>query len=167
MTTGQEVRKGDVLATLSNPELAASVAETKAALAQARADRDNVFAGVRQEQVDRSAREVEIAEANLTFAMQQYGRSAITEKNFTSKQQLDQNTASLKKSEANVASLRAAYARDKAGPTKEERACEIGNPNRNSGCGKAKAKGVDAYQGGKSYRLGRFRARVAKTAPLL
>ncbi len=34
-------------------------------------------------------------------------------------------------------------------------------------CGKAKAKGVDAYQGGKSYRPGRFRARVAKTAPLL
>ncbi len=35
------------------------------------------------------------------------------------------------------------------------------------GCGKAKAKVVDAYQGGKSYRPKRFRARVAKTAPLL
>ena len=35
------------------------------------------------------------------------------------------------------------------------------------GCGKAKAKVVNAYQGGKSYRPGRFRARVAKTAPLL
>ena len=120
---GQEVHKGDVLATLSNPELAASVAETKAALAQARADRDNVFAGVRQEQIDRSAREVEIAEANLTLARQQYGRSAtLSEKKFTSKQQLDENTASLRKAEANLASLRAAYARNRAGPTKEERA---------------------------------------------
>jgi HlyD family secretion protein len=123
VTAWQEIRKGDVLATLSNPELTASVAESKAALAQARADRDNVFAGVRQEQLDRSAREVEIAEANLTLAKQQYGRSAVlTEKNFTSKQQLDQNTTSLKQSEANLASLRAALARNKAGPTKEERA---------------------------------------------
>jgi len=110
------------LATLSNPELAASVTETKAALAQARADRDNVFAGVRQEQIDRSAREVEIAEANLTLARQQYERSAtLSAKKFTSKQQLDENAASLRKSEANLASLRAAYARNQAGPTKEER----------------------------------------------
>ena len=38
--TGQPVHKGDLLATLDNPELAASVGEAKAALAAARADRD-------------------------------------------------------------------------------------------------------------------------------
>ena len=122
-TAGQEVHKGDVLATLTNPELAASVGEAKAALAKARADRDNVFAGVREEQVGRSAREVEIAEANLTLARQQYERSAaLAATNFASKQRLDENTASRRRSEAILASLREAHARNKAGPTKEERA---------------------------------------------
>jgi multidrug resistance efflux pump len=123
VTAGQEVHKGDVLATLSNPELAASVVEAKAALAKARADRDNVFAGVRKEEVDMSARDVQIAEANLTLARQQFERSAaLAATNFTSKQQLDEITASRRKSEANLASLREAHARNNAGPTKEERA---------------------------------------------
>ena len=123
VTAGQEVHKGEVLATLSNPELAASVADAKAALAKARADRDHVFAGVRKEEVGRSAREVEIAEANLILAKQQYERSAaLAAKDFASKQRLDENTASRRRSEASLASLRAALARDKAGPTKEERA---------------------------------------------
>src|SRR5215471_6696593 len=47
--TGQQVRKGDLLATLDNPELAASVGEAKAALAAARADRANIYAGMRAE----------------------------------------------------------------------------------------------------------------------
>jgi HlyD family secretion protein len=111
------------LATLSNPELAASVVEAKAALAKARADRDNVFAGVRKEEVDISARDVQIAEANLTLARQQFERSAaLAATNFTSKQQLDEITASRRKSEANLASLREAHARNNAGATKEERA---------------------------------------------
>ena len=123
VTAGQEVHKGDALATLSNPELAASVVEAKAALAKARADRDNVFAGVRKEEVDISARDVQIAEANLTLARQQFERSAaLAATNFTSKQQLDEITASRRKSEANLASLREAHARNNAGPTKEERA---------------------------------------------
>src|ERR1700752_5362061 len=40
---GDHVRKGDVLATLSAPELAASLLEAKANAASARADRANVF----------------------------------------------------------------------------------------------------------------------------
>ncbi len=120
---GQEVHEGEVLATLSNPELAASVADAKAALAKARADRDNVFAGVRKEAVGRSAREVEIAEANRILALQQYERSAaLAAKDFASKQRLDENTASRRRSEANLALLREAHARNRAGPTREERA---------------------------------------------
>ena len=57
VTKGQQVKKGDMLALLSNPELTASVIESKAALAKARADRDNVFVGPRQEVVNTSAQE--------------------------------------------------------------------------------------------------------------
>jgi HlyD family secretion protein len=47
--SGQHVHKGDALAVLDNPELAASVGEAKAAAASARADRDRVYSGVRAE----------------------------------------------------------------------------------------------------------------------
>ena len=122
VTAGQHVRKGDVLAILSNPDLSAAVEEAKASAANARADRANVYAGVRKEEVDAAAQNVQIAEANLVLAKQQYARAAaLAERNFASKQQLDETAAALKKAEANLALLRAVHARDKAGPTAEER----------------------------------------------
>ena len=48
---GQAVRKGELLAVLDNPELAASLGEAKAAAASARAERDRVYSGVRAEEV--------------------------------------------------------------------------------------------------------------------
>src|SRR5689334_8101334 len=54
---GQSVRKGDTLAELSNPELEAGLGLAKAQLGQARALRDRVYAGPRQEQVDALARD--------------------------------------------------------------------------------------------------------------
>jgi HlyD family secretion protein len=47
----QGVKKGDALAELSNPELKAALVLAKAQLAEARAARDRVYAGPRQEQV--------------------------------------------------------------------------------------------------------------------
>ncbi len=120
---GQKVHKGDILAVLSSPELAASVEEAKAAAATARADRDNVFAGVRKEEVDSSAQDVRIAEANLALAQQQYARAtALASREFATKQHLDESGAALTRAEASLAVMRAAYAQNKAGPTKEERA---------------------------------------------
>ena len=53
---------------------------------------------------------------------QQYDRAAaLAAKSFMSKQQLDENTASMHKAEAALDLARAIDARDKAGPTKEER----------------------------------------------
>ena len=51
VVAGQQVKRGDLLAELSNPDLAASVAEANAAALQARTNRDNVLAGVRKEEV--------------------------------------------------------------------------------------------------------------------
>ena len=123
VTAGQRVRKGEILAVLRSPELTASVEESKAGLAQARADRNNVFAGVREELVNISAQDVQIAEANHVLARQQYARSAeLASKDFATKQALDEITTTLRKAEANLTMLRATYAQNKAGPTKEERA---------------------------------------------
>ena len=120
---GQRVRKGDLLAVLSSPDLSASFQEAKAAAGQARANRDNVFAGVRAEQIEISNQNVEIAESNLVLAQAQFGRtSTLAAKHFATEALYDQNRAALEKAEANLAAMKAVQARNKAGPTVEERA---------------------------------------------
>jgi HlyD family secretion protein len=122
VAAGQAVRKGDVLAVLSSPELTAALEEAKANAASARADRTNVLAGVRQEEVEIAAENVRIAESNLTLAQQQHTRAAtLASRDVASKQQLDEATTALSKAEANLSLARATYAESKAGPTKEER----------------------------------------------
>jgi HlyD family secretion protein len=120
---GQAVRKGELLAVLDNPELAASLGEAKAAAASARADRANVYAGVRAEEVAILAEAAQTAEANLVLAKQQNVRNvALAARNFASRQELDETTASLAKAEADLALKRARHAAAVAGPITEERA---------------------------------------------
>lgn len=120
---GDHVRKGDVLAILSTPELAASLLEAKADAASARADRANVYAGVRKEEVESAAQDVSIGEANLALAQKQYTRAAtLAAQSFASKQQLDESTTALSRSQASLDTARAIHDEDVAGPTKEERA---------------------------------------------
>ena len=54
--SGQQVHKGELIALLSSPELAASLDHAKASELQSRADRANVYAGVRKEEIDISTR---------------------------------------------------------------------------------------------------------------
>lgn len=123
VSAGQTVRKGDILATLSNPELAAAVEEAKANLATARADRANVDAGVRAEEVDNAAQQIRIAESNLALAQEQYARSAaLASKAFASKQELDEKVSAFSQAQAKLDQTKAAHAQDRAGPTAEERA---------------------------------------------
>ncbi len=122
VVAGQSVKKGQVIAVLSNPELEASVLEAKAAAHQTLADRNNVYAGVRREEQDIAGRNVRTAEANLILAHVQYDRAAtLAAKNFVSKQKFDENAASLREAEAALELARSAEARDRAGPTREER----------------------------------------------
>ncbi len=123
VSAGQMVHKGDILATLSSPELNAAVEEAKAKLATATADRVNVDAGVRKEEVDTAAQSVRIAESNLAFAQEQYARAAtLASKAFASKQELDERAAAFALADAALGEGKAAYARNIAGPTNEERA---------------------------------------------
>jgi multidrug resistance efflux pump len=117
----QAVRRGEVVAALSSPEVAASLEEAKANLDSARANLANVVAGVRQEKRDTAAQNVAIADANVTLAKQQFARvSTLAAKNYASKQQFDEDAAALSKAQASLVLARAALAQSKAGPTKEE-----------------------------------------------
>jgi HlyD family secretion protein len=126
--SGDQVRKGDVLAILSTPELAASLIEAKANAASARADQANVNAGVRKEEVDSAAKGVRIAEANLVLAQKQYDRAnTLAAQSFASKQQLDESATALSRAQASLDSTRATYGQDQAGPTVQERAIAAAN----------------------------------------
>ena len=120
---GQEVHKGDLLAVLDNPELAASLGEAKAAAASARAQRADVYSGVRAEEVAILADSVRTAEANLLLAEQQNARAvALAARDFASRQELDESKASLAKAQADLDLKRAQHAAASAGPIAEERA---------------------------------------------
>ncbi|WP_294535082.1 efflux RND transporter periplasmic adaptor subunit [uncultured Rhodoblastus sp.] len=120
---GQGVRTGDLLAVLDSPELAASVEETRAAEKQARADRDNVLAGVRNEQIDTAEHNVRIAEANIGLGRKEYERTRVLAgKNVASQQKLDEATASLRRADASLEQAQAFYRQLVAGATAEERA---------------------------------------------
>lgn len=123
VTPGQHVAKGDLLVVIDNPDLVATLGETRAALQSARADRAHVYAGVRAEEIDIANGAVQTAEANLLLAQQQNKRVlALSQRGFNSGSQLDESNASLAKATADLDLKRAGLAADKAGPTAEERA---------------------------------------------
>ena len=89
VTPGQHVAKGDLLAVIDNPDLVAALGQARAALESARADRANVYAGVRAEEIDIAAGAVETAQANLLLAQQQNTRVlALKQRGFNSGSQL-------------------------------------------------------------------------------
>src|SRR5690348_791878 len=91
-----QVAVGALLAELSNPELTAAVDEARAALAEARAARDRVYAGVRQERVNIAAREVDKGKADLTLAQNQLGRiSSLAKLGHATLQDLDNARAAV------------------------------------------------------------------------
>ena len=120
---GDHVGAGTAIATLSNPELSASVGEARAAVGQSRAARDHVYAGVRQEQVDVAARAVDKATADLTLAEEEFRRtSAVAGAGYASKQNLDNAQAAVAAARANLVQMQSEFAAAQHGPTAEDRA---------------------------------------------
>jgi HlyD family secretion protein len=120
---GQAVRKGDLLAVLSNPELMASLGEAQAASRSAAAERARVYVGIRAEEVSILTQAVDTAQANLLLAEQEHARAAaLAVRDFASKQKLDESEASLAKARADLALKSAHLSAARAGPTSEERA---------------------------------------------
>src|SRR6516164_9818811 len=120
---GAHVRAGDVLAKLSAVELTAQVDQVRAAVASATANRDNVYAGVRREQVDSLKAQIAKANARLEYMQAQLKRtSTLASQNFESQQALDQAENDAASARADVAKAQANYDAAVAGPTREERA---------------------------------------------
>src|SRR3954454_8405201 len=105
---GDTVRVGDVVAELSAIELTASVGQARAALAAATADRNNVYAGVRAEQIATFSAEIAKAKSRLDYAQQQLSRTAhLAQGDFASQQTLDQATNDVAVARADVAEAEA------------------------------------------------------------
>jgi HlyD family secretion protein len=119
---GAQVRAGDVLARLSAVELTAQADQARAALASATANRDNVYAGVRREQVDSLKAAIAKAKARLDYVQAQLTRTTtLARQNFESQQALDQAENDAASARADVAEAQANYDAAVAGPTREER----------------------------------------------
>jgi HlyD family secretion protein len=120
---GESVHKSDTLTELSNPELEAALVLAKAELGEARAARDRVYAGPRQEQVDALARDIDMANANLVYAKQEFTRtSQLAADGFASHQDLDKATAAVETATANLERAKELFEAARLGPTREERA---------------------------------------------
>ena len=120
---GERVRAGDVVAELSAIELTAALDQARAALAAATADRNNVYAGVRAEQIASLAAEIAKAKSRLDYAEQQLGRTAFLARSDTASQQaLDQAQNDVASARADVAEAQANHDAAVAGPTREQRA---------------------------------------------
>src|ERR1700694_2824764 len=119
---GAPVHAGDVLARLSAVELTAQADQARAALASATATRNNVYAGVRREQVASLKDEIAKATARLEYVQAQLTRtSTLARQSFESQQSLDQAENAAASARADVEKAQANYDAAVAGPTREER----------------------------------------------
>src|ERR1700730_12298713 len=114
---GAHVHVGDVLARLSAVDLTAQADQARAALASATANRNNVYAGVRREQVDSLKDEIAKANARLEYVQAQLTRtSTLARQSFESQQTLDQAENDAASARADVAEAQANYDAAVAGP---------------------------------------------------
>jgi HlyD family secretion protein len=120
---GDHVRAGDVVAQLSAIELSAAVVQARAALDAASAQRDNVYAGVRAEEVASLASAIDKAKSRLDYAQSELARKTqLVPVDAASQQDLDQAQNDFATARADVAEAQANHAAAVAGPTREERA---------------------------------------------
>ena len=120
---GAQVHADDILAKLSAVELTAQVDQARAELASAVANRNNVYAGVRREQVDSLKAEISKANSRSEYTEAQLKRiSTLAGKSFAPQQALDEAENDDASARADVAEAQANYDAAVAGPTREERA---------------------------------------------
>src|SRR3984885_7447326 len=114
---GAHVHAGDILARLSAVELTAQADQARAALASTTANRNNVYVGVRREQVDSLKAGIAKASARLEYVQAQLTRtSTLARQSFESQQALDQAENDAASARADVAEAQANYDAAMAGP---------------------------------------------------
>ena len=77
VASGQAVQQDQPVALLHNPELWAALGLARAQVEKARSDRDRVYAGVRNEQVQMLEREIQKAQAVHTQAAEELARKTV------------------------------------------------------------------------------------------
>src|SRR4029077_18893536 len=117
---GDQVHAGDVVAELSALELTAAVAQARAALDAAVANRDHVYAGVRAEEIASLAAAIAKAKAKLAYVQAQLTRTAaLAQSNNASEEALDQAENDVASARADVTETEANHDAAAAGPTRE------------------------------------------------
>src|ERR1700730_15243172 len=107
---GTYVHAGEVLVVPSAVELTAQADQARAAHASATANRNNVYAGVRREQVDTLKAAIAKAGARLDYVQAQLTRtSTLARQSFESQQSLDQAENDVASARADVAGAQASY----------------------------------------------------------
>jgi HlyD family secretion protein len=120
---GQVVHRGEAVAVLNIPELLAAVGVAHAQVDKARSDRDRVYAGVREKQVQMLEREIQKAQAIHTQATEELARKRVlAARSDSSLQDLDNAKTAEARDLAEIAAAEARYAEAQRGPTEEERA---------------------------------------------
>ena len=119
---GGDVKAGQVLVTIDNPELLTRLKEAEAARAVAAADLKRIQVGTRAEVVDARRAALASAEANAKLAEQNYDRTKqLTAREFASVQKLDEATATLDVTRRSQQQARLALDEAVNGYTAEER----------------------------------------------
>ena len=107
---GQRVEEGEFLLSLSNPELLAKYAQTKAAAAAAAAQLAKVEAGTRPEEIEEARAGLQAAEAELALAEKQSDRAgALYARQAVAKSEYDQAATAHEAAKEKAQAARARY----------------------------------------------------------
>jgi multidrug resistance efflux pump len=120
---GDHVDGGQPIASLVSPELLAAVDAARAQVEKVRSDRDRVYAGVRAEEVQGLAKEIDKAQAVYEHDVLELQRkSELVSHAFASQQDLDIARTAVARSVAGIRLAEAHYIEAQQGPTSDERA---------------------------------------------
>lgn len=119
---GEWVEQGELLYTISTPELNNKLKQAEAARSEARALQNEVDRGARKQQIEAARSMVEKAKAGTSLAQATFDRIArLYDKGVVARQQYDEAKAELEAMNANLLAAKAEYSLAKDGATTEQR----------------------------------------------
>ena len=119
---GDWVERGELLYTISTPELDNKLKQAEASRSEAKALQREVDKGARKEQIEAAHSMVTKAEAGVTLAQATYNRiEALYSKGVVARQQYDEAKANLEAMKSNLLAAKAEYDLAKDGVTQEQK----------------------------------------------
>ena len=122
VSEGERVSRGELLYTISTPELNNKLKQAEAVQSEARALQKEVDRGARKQQIEAARSMVEKVEAGVTLAQATFDRIAqLYDKGVVARQQYDEAKAELEAMNANLLAAKAEYSLAQDGATSEQR----------------------------------------------